>query len=399
MKKLYFSWLLPVFMLVAAIVAGSCSQEEIVEPDLMSADKQTRAVPSISISCSPAPKGETETYLGLKQTYRFSCVANVFVSTSSLGGISKYQILDCELSIHSSDGSTDGFEIVTGIEEPGLIFDSPTFVKFTAPGYYHVTASTEHNGATYQETTTYCVVSRAMSMTLPESVELGVPFDLSFNFADSSYPDPTITVSERTFQILERVNTQYAILSNDGQGNYRMRIDKPGYYMISTGLGGMYSACSNIEVYFRPENVRWENDIYLTLDPGQGHYYKTRIFLCDANNNTYTSLPYRVYFEAQAIEFGKETISAQPYKLDAGVLGQVIMPNMQQSMDVVYNWRPPGIYVKYFDYWKLTIPDDQVGWFRIYDPEDGGIIDPPIDPPGGGIGPDEPIDPPGGVIH
>ena len=373
--------LLPIVSIVAMTFAGSCSKDALMEPDGTSAALQTRATPTITITCFPDAQGEDKTYLGLKETYVFSAAERVIEPPFA------YDQPCRVISVHNSDGSDKGVDLEL---TRGDLLNGTMHVKFTSPGYYHVTAQVEHDGAIYQQTRTYCVVSRAKSVTLPETIELGVPFDLKFLFEDTRYPAPTLEVTESLFN-----NPQYTVLSNDGHGSIRMRIDQPGEYGISTGLGGIFSACANIKLYWRPETLRRESVENWDLITQMVHWSNS-IFLCNPNRETYTSLPYRVYFKYKiaGVDLEGDTIddvSGEKFCAE-GTEGIVLMPDTRKFIgDISGNW----IFGKYQLYWRwhLTIPDDEIFWVRAMEPDITGPFEPGN--PGGIIGP---LDPPGGTI-
>lgn len=360
--------LLPLFGVAAMIFGPSCSKDETIDSQ-MNAALQTRATPEFSFSSKPAPKGEGENLLALKETYRFSCFWNIPVPPPLAS-----MMEPCELSVHASDGSTDGFEIVSG--EPSILLEYPLYVKFTKPGYYHVTAQAEHGGALYQQTRTYCVVSRATSIDLPDAIRLGEPFDLKFNFADSRYPDPTVVVSETLFN-----DPQFTILGNDDHGNIRMRIDQPGKYSVSTGTGGKFSAWAIIDVYWRPEKVRCVS-FDLSMRPGVTgvNGYGNLIHFGDETGGDYNLLPYRVYFEyttRKVVMIGQQYEEVSGEKLcDAWASGAISMPGTTEAVELVTaSWIPR--FEEPIDlHWHLTIPDDKLHWFCFVDPDDVGTVEP-----------------------
>ena len=370
--------LLAIVAIVAITFVGSCSKDATVEPVGTGVALNTRAIPVFSFVCKPAPKGEGGNLLALKETYRLSAFSNIPVPPPLATAMEP-----CILSIHASDGSTDGFEIVTG--EPSILLEYPVYVKFNKPGYYHVTAKAEHDGALYEQTQTYCVVSRAKSVILPETIELGVPFDLSFEFYDTRYPAPTIEITESLFN-----NPQCAVLDNDDHGNFRVRIDQPGKYQISTGFGGKFSAWADIKLYWRPEKVGNASTAMMNIHTGEVKYVNW-ISLCDANDEEYTSLPYGVYFEYATDEATSEApeppLSGTKLLL-AGATGAVNMPTTgNQVLSVVRNWGPIAFH-PFKLHWDMTIPKDEISWLCVHDPDDVIIVDP--DNPGGVIDPMDP---------
>lgn len=374
---------------VAAIAfAVSCSKDATVDPADTQTVLQTRATPVISFACTPLPLGDNETYLGLKETYQFSANAQVQVSDDT------FAVLNGDISVLASDGSMNGFELLPDNRPLKPIGVAAQFVKFTEPGYYHLTYKTEHDGAVYQQTKTYCVASNAERVVLPDAIKLGVPFDFSFVFSDPAYPAPTISISETVFD-----DPRITVLDNDDRGNFRLRIDQPGNYYISTGLGGRFSATVNIALYWRPEETTRTSDGYFNINTGKGYFANTIAFV-DSNNILYNVLPHRLYFEYTTDELSLDGNPAAAVsgtkKLAAGSSGVVSMPNTDKMVkSVVLGWNLFMMHPTYL-HWDLTIPEDKMTWVRVVDPDD---ILPPVDPtdpstPGGTIDPLEP----GGTI-
>ena len=332
------NWWLPVLGAWAVLFAGSCSKDEAVEPEL---SPGTRAVPVCWIDCYPDGKGDGNTYLEMGKTYRFSGHADV-------SGETRPGMPRCDLTIHASDGADHGIDIRTDIRDTSS--DVNMYVRFTAPGYYHVTVRTVWAGAHYEQSKTFCVVSRATKMNLPEQVLLRVPFDFSFTFADPRYPDPTLNVHDRLFD-----DPRFTILDQDGQGHYRMRIDQPGRYVIAPGLGGIYTAQCNINVYFRPPMVVQNSTPFETAGNVN---YKNEIRLCNSSGLAYPVLPYRVFFE-YTLNQPNGVSEKREIRVEAGASGTIPMPVTEQRIQgVVYNWRPPGLWLNYQYFWNLTVPED-----------------------------------------
>lgn len=338
----------------AMVLAGSCSKDAAVEPDATRAGLEPIGLPEFSFYCEPAAKGTNESYLALTETYRFNCVSFIRMPYPHLT-----TLVPCKLTIHASDGSTDGFDFVDG--EPSGNFEHPLYVKFTKPGYYDLTAETEIGGNFNQKTRTYCVVSNVSGITLPDTIELGVPFDFSFEFSDPRYPSPTIEIRETLFN-----DPQCTVLDNDYQGNFRLRFDQPGEYSISTGLEGIFRARADIKLYWRPEKLGSESTPFKFS--AAGARYLNHISLCDANDEVYTSLPYGVYFEYVTNELFPEgepepRLSGTKI-LSAGENGKILMPvTGKEVFSAVKNWvsyprHPSNLH------WDLMIPDDEKKWFR-----------------------------------
>ncbi len=368
--------LLAIVAIVAITFAGSCSKDATVEPDGATAALQTRSTPQFAISCTPDAKGEGKNLLSMKETYRFVGTAGI------MNGFGLVANKVCSLNFRAADGSAADFEVTKDSDQFGEYYD----VKFIKSGYYFVTAEYANaEGVLYQQTWTYCVVSRAKSVTLPDKIELGVPFDLKFVFGDTRYPAPTIEITETLFN-----NPQYTVLGNDGHGNIRLRIDQPGKYQISTGFGGMFSAWADIKLYWRPENLSCESIEAEANGEVQAAF--NTLYLCDGNNIPYTSLPYGVYFKydlnpGPALE-GEVPEEISGEKLcRAGTGGTVFMPASERAVNNVF-FTPVSIRLHRLRAWHLTVPKDEISWLCVHDPDDVIIVDP--DNPGGVIDPMDP---------
>lgn len=378
MKKfdVFRKCLLTVPVIAAMIFAGSCSKDPVVEPDGAGTALETRATPELTISCTPDAIGEGKNLLSQKETYRFVGTVRI------MNGFGLVQNKVCPLRFRAADGSAEDFEVTENSNLYGECYD----VKFFKPGYYYVTVEyTDADGTSWQQTWTYCVVSRAKSVTLPDKIELGVPFDLSFEFYDERYPAPTLKVIENLFD-----NPQYAILANDGHGKIRLRIDQPGEYIISTGLGGIFSAWADIKLYWRPEFIFSESLRLFSMDTGE--YFWSNVIMV---NDISETLPihkflYNLYFKYEL----KSTFNT-PFDAFAGEKlvttvsrGGISMPDTSHKIDFIRkNWALERISSGY--YWELTIPDDTFNWFCVREPDDTIVVD-PENPGGGVVGPIDP---------
>lgn len=351
--------LLPLFAAAAILFAGSCSKDEAVEPCDADGVLQTRATPEFSMTCKPAAKGADESLLCLKETYRFSCYSFVKQVPPILS-----LMKPCILTIHASDGSTDGFEIVEVEEEddPFRVPENPVYVKFTKPGYYHVTADAEESGAYYQKTWTYCVVSDASSITLPDTIRLGEPFDFKFNFSDKRYPAPTIEIRETLFN-----DPQITVLSNDDRGNFRLRIDQPGKYTISTGLDGRNTVKALIHLYWRPETLKAGKVVVNYIYPDGPWLTYNALWLCDSFGDVYSNLPYRVYFKY--LLYNGPVSDGQPVEeiqgeefCEAGSKAEIGMPATLKDVNHAFLVSDPDAIYPLVRAWHLTIPNDIIIW-------------------------------------
>jgi hypothetical protein len=354
MKKSYLfpNFVLPLFGALAVMCAGSCSQEILeVSEDLAPDNLQTRAgIAQIGIVSNPAGKGIGNEYYGKDIDYTFNLVTS--------GVDAGIEVISTNVSVFTTiDGGIDQISRT----------DKSLKLRFTKCGVYQILATRNYRDLAnpsgpimlQQATITCRVASPVASIEGPSSVALGKVYNFSVNFEDPDYPDPNLEITEAIFN-----DPQCTIINNDGAGNYLIRFDQPGQYKIEPGLSWTSSSgftrikpCYCVNVFFRPEMK--VQPVKLVSDHGIiiGRF----IDLCDAQQVSYSSLPFRVYFNYKILSIDSFGLMAElsdwteVYKA-VGESGNVSSSTTTVHIDgLFYEGNTPS---EPGDYWEISIPSD-----------------------------------------
>lgn len=265
--------------------------------------------------------------------------------------------------------------------------------QIQATRYYRDLANPSSPIMFQQQATLTCrVASPVANIEGPSSVELGKVYNFSVSFDDPAYPDPNLEISESIFN-----DPKYTIVHDDGAGNYLIRFDQPGAYKIEPGLTWTNSSGLTmikpyyvVDVFFRPgmkvQPVKLISDHGLVI--------RNTISLCDAQQVTFTSLPFRVYFKYKIISIDSLGVMAELYNWtevyrDAGEYGNISSSVTDVHIDGIFMGPNPDVPG---DYWKIEIPSDRsYYWSGYIETIDPGVV---VNPDGPIIvGPGKPITP------
>lgn len=395
MKKFYLfrNSLLPLLAALAVMCAGSCSQEILEVPEDLMPETRTASLPQVNIFCNPSgvlgPDGQ---YFAMNRDYTFSAV-----TLEQIGGTIDWA--GTRITVEAIDGSDDAIDIL-------LQTDTSVKLRFTDVGVYRVHAikwyfdnSQDPAPIMSCEAEWIChVPSFTRSITGPTSVILGGEYNFKLTYTNPDYPDPVLKITESVFN-----DPKYTIISNDGAGNYRIRFNQPGDYTIEPGVGWdnpqdsykvKFSPSYHVKVFFRPEMRSFSIGHISKLD--KIAWYSNSMVLLDPQNNTYTSLPFRVYFKFQQIAFMISLMNNEAEPIvdgevcrEAGESGGIILPITNNFINgLFYTGETPEASGRY---WEITIPRDTCYLNTCYAQTGGPIV---ADPDGPIIvGPGKPMNP------
>lgn len=360
MKKSYLfpNFVLPLFGALAVMCAGSCSQE-ILESEEVMPDGQTRASTfEINLIVDPAGAGPGNEYYAQNRDYNFQAVYD-----------EQYlDLMQGEITVRAIEGNDDAVKIVSRTDDRATL-------RFKAPGVYVVRAELQLaerftgpglHPVLIREAELICrVVSFTEKIVGPSTVVLGGEYSFKLSFTNPDYPDPILKITESVFN-----DPKYTILSNDGAGNYRIRFDQPGDYRIAPGVGWdnpaespiiKFSPSYHVKVFFRPEMKSFSIGHISKLD--KIAWYSNSMVLLDPQHNTYTALPFRVYFKYQQIAFMMSLMNNEAEPIvdgevcrEAGESGGIILPITNNFINgLFYTGATPESSGRY---WEITIPGD-----------------------------------------
>lgn len=395
MKKSYLfrNFLLPLLAALAVMFAGACSQEGVESENLMPRDMQTRANISggVTLTSDPAGTGADGEYYAINKGYNFRISAPETIDGN-------YRLLGTSIATTAIEGRDDAIEVL-------LWAENARYIRFTAPGVYRIDAEAQYTAGSglgpviVREASLTCRAVPAVSgIDGPGSVVLGEVYDFKVNFEDPAYAGTDLIISESVFN-----DPQYTVVSNDGAGNYRIRFDQPGDYTIAFGVkwentpnsaSQVYMPYYRVKTFFRPVM----NAVHLGFGAGGAlTAYNNFIFLADEQQNTYQSLPFRVYFkykmQSVAPEIGiMSADEGTEVRKSAGEFGQVDLPQTFDRFEgLYYAGNAPSIPGRY---WEITIPRDTCYYRDGSEPVLPPVVISPVEPDEPVvIGPGKPIKP------